>query len=82
MSQTNGLLWSLRCVSFLLSLPIRSIYVERCCTHTDFCSCHDASLHAQAEKVLLEELNAGKSNKEYLPVTGLQAFLDVTSQVS
>jgi aspartate/tyrosine/aromatic aminotransferase len=35
----------------------------------------------QAEKVLLDELNSGKSNKEYLPVTGLQAFLDVTSQV-
>jgi hypothetical protein len=35
----------------------------------------------QAEKILLDELNSGKSNKEYLPVTGLQAFLDVTSQV-
>ena len=34
-----------------------------------------------AEKLLLDELNTGKSNKEYLPVTGLQAFLDVTSQV-
>jgi len=34
-----------------------------------------------AEKKLLEDLNAGKINKEYLPVTGLAAFLDVTSQV-
>jgi len=39
-------------------------------------------LVTQAEKVLLEELNSGKSNKEYLPVTGLQAFLDVTAQVT
>jgi len=38
-------------------------------------------LVTQAEKVLLEELTSGKSNKEYLPVTGLQAFLDVTAQV-
>ena len=35
----------------------------------------------QAEKVLLEDLNSGKINKEYLPVTGLQDFLNVTSQV-
>jgi len=35
----------------------------------------------KAEKVLLDDLNSGKSNKEYLPVTGLAAFLDVTSQV-
>ncbi len=35
----------------------------------------------QAEKVLLDELNSGKINKEYLPVTGLQDFLNVTSQV-
>ena len=34
-----------------------------------------------AEKVLLEDLNSGKINKEYLPVTGLQDFLNVTSQV-
>jgi len=35
----------------------------------------------EAEKVLLDDLNSGKSNKEYLPVTGLAAFFDVTSQV-
>jgi aspartate/tyrosine/aromatic aminotransferase len=34
-----------------------------------------------ASSKLLDELNAGNANKEYLPVTGLQAFLDVTSQV-
>jgi hypothetical protein len=35
----------------------------------------------QAEKILLDDLNSGKINKEYLPVVGLQSFLDVTSQV-
>jgi hypothetical protein len=35
----------------------------------------------QASNLLLDDLNAGGTNKEYLPVTGLQGFLDVTSQV-
>ena len=38
-------------------------------------------VRVQAEKVLLEDLNSGKCNKEYLPVTGLADFLNVTSQV-
>ena len=38
-------------------------------------------LRVQAEKILLDDLNSGKINKEYLPVVGLQSFLDVTSQV-
>ena len=35
----------------------------------------------QASNLLLDDLNTGNTNKEYLPVTGLQSFLDVTSQV-
>ncbi|KAJ1483282.1 pyridoxal phosphate-dependent transferase [Baffinella frigidus] len=35
----------------------------------------------QAEAQISADLNAGKINKEYLPMQGLQAFLDKTSEV-
>ena len=61
----------------LVGFPFATHGLQRVCSRKHWCG----AASVQAEKKLLEDLNAGKINKEYLPVTGLAAFLDVTSQV-
>lgn len=49
--------------------------------HSTICCAYTIRAFLQAEKKLLADLEAGRIDKEYLPVQGLQAFLDNTSAI-